>query len=273
MIVAGCDIGSRTSKAVIMQDSSVLSSAVILSKARPEESAEEVMGHALKRVGISLEDIALTIGTGYGKEQVPFADEVESEIVCHARGAWWSIPSVRTIIDIGGQDAKAIKIDDQGKVIRFIYNDKCAAGTGRFLEVMAEAMEVDLEEMGELAKQSRERIAISNQCVIFAETEVISLINSGKGVPDIINGLHHAMAKRVASLAMSIGVDQDVVMTGGVAKNCGMFHALSEGLGLPLKAMDNLDPQVNGAVGAAVIAQDKIKERESGGSRQEYAAL
>ena len=138
---------------------------------------------------------------------------------------------------------------------------------------MAEAMEVDLEEMGELAKQYRERIAISNQCVIFAETEVISLINAGKEVPDIINGLHHAMAKRVASLAMSIGVDQDVVMTGGVAKNCGMFHALSEGLGLPLKAMDNLDPQVNGAVGAAVIAQDKIKERESGGSRQEYAAL
>ena len=120
MIVAGCDIGSRTSKAVIMQDSSVLSSAVILSKARPEESAEEVMGHALKRVGISLEDIALTIGTGYGKEQVPFADEVESEIVCHARGAWWSMPSVRTIIDIGGQDAKAIMTSAQPEQVDFL---------------------------------------------------------------------------------------------------------------------------------------------------------
>jgi predicted CoA-substrate-specific enzyme activase len=273
MIVAGCDVGSRTSKAVIMKDARVLSSAVFLSRARPEESAREVMGRALKLAGISMEDISHIVGTGYGKEQIHFADEVESEIVCHARGAWWNMPSVRTIIDIGGQDAKAIRIDDKGNVIRYIYNDKCAAGTGRFLEVMAEAMEVNLEEMGELAKQSRERLSISNQCVIFAETEVISLINAGRGVPDIINGLHHAMAKRVASLAMSIGVNQDIVMTGGVAKNCGMFDALSEGLGLPLKAMSNLDPQINGAVGAARIAEEKIIKRGSGGSRQEDATL
>jgi predicted CoA-substrate-specific enzyme activase len=273
MIVAGCDVGSRTSKAVIMEDSRILSTAVLLSKVRPDESAGTVMGQALKLAGISMEDIEHTIGTGYGKEQIPFADGVKSEIVCHARGAWWSIPSVRTIIDIGGQDAKAIKIDDQGKVIRYIYNDKCAAGTGRFLEVMAEAMEVDLEDMGELAKQSQERLAISNQCVIFAETEVVSLINEGREVPDIINGLHHAMANRVASLAKSIGVNQDVVMTGGVAKNCGMFKALSEGLRLPLKEMDNLDPQINGAVGAALIAEENVRERASAGSKQEYAAL
>jgi predicted CoA-substrate-specific enzyme activase len=161
------------------------------------------------------------------------------------------------VIDIGGQDAKAIKIDENGNISRYIYNDKCASGTGRFLEVMADAMSVNLEDMGDLAELSTETIAISNQCVIFAETEVVSLINERKKTPDIINGLHHAIAGRVASLAKSIGVQEDIVMTGGVAKNRGVFQALSKGLGIPLKSLTKIDPQLNGALGAALIAGEK----------------
>jgi len=168
-------------------------------------------------------------------------------------------------LDIGGQDAKATRLDDNGNVARYIYNDKCAAGTGRFLEVMAEALEVPLEELGDLAAQSTEKLNISSQCVIFAETEVVSLVNEGSKTADILNALHHSLAKRVASLARSIDVKTDVVMTGGVAKNSGVFNALSEALGLPLKALDGVDPQIMGALGAALYAEEKVKSegRES----------
>jgi len=258
MIVAGCDVGSLTAKAVIMDDDNIISHAVMLAKIRPAESAEAVMEVALKEAGVSGKEIQFAVGTGYGKDHVPFVQRVESEILCHARGACWSMPSVRTVIDIGGQDAKAIRLDETGKVVRYIYNDKCASGTGRFLEVMADAMEVDLEEMGTVGKQAKEKISISNQCVIFAETEVVSLINEGKNVSDIVNALHRAMAGRVVSLARSIGVESDVVMTGGVAKNSGVFDALTESLNLPVKTLNGIDPQINGAVGAALFAREYL---------------
>jgi predicted CoA-substrate-specific enzyme activase len=164
---------------------------------------------------------------------------------------------VRTVIDVGGQDAKAIKLDDQGRVIRFIYNDKCAAGTGRFLEVMAEALDVDLGDMAELSGRSTQRLPISSQCVVFAETEIISLINAGLPLPDIISGLHRAMADRVASLARSIEVVPDVALTGGVAKNLGLARALAEALGVGLTPL-KFDPQLNGALGAALFAGEAI---------------
>jgi predicted CoA-substrate-specific enzyme activase len=242
-----------------MDEGKIISSSVILSKANPAESADEVMNTALTQAGLTLDDIHYSVGTGYGKEQISFVKRMESEISCHAKGAWWDTPSVRTVIDIGGQDAKAIRIDDTGKVIRYAYNDKCASGTGRFLEVMADALEVEIEEMGAIGKQAKEKVTISNQCVIFAETEVISLINEGKEVSNIVNGLHHAMANRVASLARSIGVEQDVVMTGGVAKNNGMFDALVKGLTFPVKALDHVDPQINGALGAALFAEEFLQ--------------
>lgn len=255
MITAGCDIGSLTAKAVVLKDGKIVGHQVIRVKANPGASADEVLALAAEAAGISRSDITATVGTGYGKEHIAFASSTCSEISCHAKGAWWSLPSVRTIIDIGGQDAKAIRIDEQGNVARYIYNDKCAAGTGRFLEVMASALEVDLADMGALSARSTERIRISNQCVIFAETEVVSLINEGRETCDIIRGLHHAMANRVASLAKSIEVHEDVVMTGGVAKNSGMFNALSEGLGVTVKALP-VDPQINGALGAALFAAE-----------------
>ena len=262
MIVAGCDIGSLTAKAVIMENGNILSEAVMRAKARPSESAIEVMQMALDKANLTTDDIGYIVGTGYGREQIPFVDQVESEISCHAKGAWRIMPSVRMIIDIGGQDAKATRLDDNGNVARYIYNDKCASGTGRFLEVMADALEVPLEKLGELAAESMEKLSISNQCVIFAETEVVSLVNEGKETADILNALHHSLAKRVASLARSIDVRQDVVMTGGVAKNSGVFNALSEALGLPLKALDGVDPQIMGALGAALYAEEKVREMQ-----------
>ena len=254
MIVAGCDVGSLTTKAVLLEGDRILSQAVIRSGPRPAETARQVVEEAVRRAGRTWGDIALTVGTGYGKDQIPFADQVASEIACHARGAWWSDPAVRTVIDIGGQDAKAIRLAAEGPVVRYAYNDKCASGTGRFLEIMAEALEVDLAEMGAVGARAAETITISNQCVIFAETEVVSLVNEGRAVPDIIAGLHRAMANRVAALARGIGVEKDVVMTGGVAKNSGVFAALGQGLDTDLKALRGIDPQINGALGAALLA-------------------
>ncbi|MFZ5571314.1 MAG: acyl-CoA dehydratase activase [Thermodesulfobacteriota bacterium] len=256
MITAGCDIGSRTAKAVILEGDTIIASEVIHARLDPRESAQTVFKLALQKAALSMEDIHAVVGTGYGQKEIQFADKLESEIVCHAKGAWWIHPSAKMVIDIGGQDSKVIKMDHAGKVIRYSYNDKCAAGTGRFLEIMADALGVDLEEMGSRSADSTENISISSQCVIFAETEVVSLVNEGKAINDILNALHRAMANRVASQARSLVVAEDVIMTGGVAKNAGVFDALSEGINLRMKSLETVDPQINGALGAALIARD-----------------
>jgi (R)-2-hydroxyacyl-CoA dehydratese activating ATPase len=255
MIVAGCDVGSLTAKAVIMEDGKIAASAVIRVKTAPEDSAREVMGQALASLNASIGDIYHCVGTGYGRKQIPFVNGIESEIVCHARGAVWQVPTARTVIDIGGQDAKAIRVGVSGEVTRFIYNDKCASGTGRFLEIIAEALDVRLEDLGDIASKSGSSITLSSQCVVFAETEIISLINEGAEIPDIIKALHGAVANRTAALARGIVVENDVVMTGGVARNSGMFAALEATLGVSLKRVDN--PQINGAIGAALIAAER----------------
>lgn len=256
MITAGCDVGSLTAKAVIMEDSTIRAFEIMRVYASPERSANEVMERALEKAGLQFKDIEYCVGTGYGRKNISFVKEIESEIACHARGAFFMIPSVRTVIDIGGQDAKAIKVDEQGNVMRYVYNDKCASGTGRFLEIIADALEVPLEKLGELSKDSKEFLTLSNQCVIFAETEIISLVNEGKDISDIVAALHRAVASRVAALAKSIIVEKDVVMTGGVAKNEGMFEALQNALGLEIKSVPN--PQIMGALGAALIAQSML---------------
>lgn len=254
MIVAGCDVGSLSAKAVIMNNGDVLASHVIFAKPEPEESAREVMGLALEKAGISISDITYCVGTGYGRNSIPFANAVESEIACHGKGAQWLLPHVRMVIDIGGQDAKAIRLDADGHVTRYAYNDKCASGTGRFLEVMAGALGVRLENMGDVSLKSKNPVTISNQCVVFAETEIISLINNGRALGDIVCGLHRAMAHRVASLAKGIELEKDITMTGGVAKNIGMFTALEEALGVRIHKIES-DPQIVGALGAAVCAR------------------
>jgi (R)-2-hydroxyacyl-CoA dehydratese activating ATPase len=229
---------------------------IIRATARPEESALAVMKLICAAAGITMENIDRLVGTGYGRKHIPFVNSVESEIVCHAKGAFHQAPGTRTVIDIGGQDAKAIKIDDRGEVIRYVYNDKCASGTGRFLEIIADSLDLSLEELGAISQKAREILTISNQCVVFAETEIISLVNEGREIADIISALHRAVANRVASLARGIGIEEEVLMTGGVAKNLGMFSALAGALGLELRAVS--DPQMNGALGAALIAEDNL---------------
>ena len=257
MIVAGCDIGSLSAKAVIMSNGDILASHVIFAKPEPEESAREVMDAVLKKAGISANDIEYCVATGYGRNHVTFVDGSESEIACHGKGAQWVMPDVRMVIDIGGQDAKAIRLDENGNVIRYAYNDKCASGTGRFLEIMAGALGVELDDMGDISLRAQKPVTISNQCVVFAETEIISLINDGRDLSDIICGLHRSMAHRVASLAKGIELEDEITMTGGVAKNKGMFAALQEALGVELRKMDT-DPQIMGALGAALFAREAI---------------
>jgi len=263
MIVAGCDVGSLTAKAVIIDGDEILGSSVIRASVRPAESADKVMKQALAAAGLTQDDIAWVVGTGYGKERISFVDSIKSEISCHARGAIHVRPSARMVIDIGGQDSKATRMDDKGMVERYLYNDKCASGTGRFLEVMAESLKIPLEELGDVAARSREKLTISSQCVIFAETEVVSLVNEGKKQCDIIKALHFALAKRVVAMARSIEVREDVVMTGGVAKNSGVFAAISEVLNVELKTLNGVDPQIIGALGAALFAQERAKSTDS----------
>jgi (R)-2-hydroxyacyl-CoA dehydratese activating ATPase len=254
MIVAGCDVGSLTAKAVIMDANGIVASSLALAKRSPEESARAVMDLALNNAGAAIKDLAWCVGTGYGRKHISFVNSVESEIACHGRGAVWQVPTARAVIDIGGQDCKAIRVDASGAVMRFIYNDKCASGTGRFLEIIAEALDIKLDDLGEISLKSKNRITLSNQCVVFAETEIISLVNDGAEIPDIIRALHHAVANRAAALAKSITIEGDVVMTGGVARNAGMFEALKSALGVDLRKVEN--PQINGAIGAALMAMD-----------------
>jgi predicted CoA-substrate-specific enzyme activase len=257
MITAGCDIGSLTAKAVILKDGKMLASEVIFASAQPEKSALEVIKRAVKKAGINIEDIEYCVGTGYGRKHIPFMNSSESEILCHGRGAVWQVPSARTVVDIGGQDAKAIRIDEKGNVERYVYNDKCASGTGRFLEIIADSLDIKLDDMGAISERASEKLTLSNQCVIFAETEIISLVNEGKEIADIISALHQAVANRAASLAKSILVVPDAVMTGGVAKNSGMFSALERALGVKLHHVEN--PQITGALGAALIAMETLE--------------
>jgi len=256
MITAGCDVGSLTAKAVILDDGKIKAAEVIRASTSPEKSAREVMDLAARKAGISMSDVAYCVGTGYGRKHIGFVQAQESEIACHGRGAVFQVPSARTVVDIGGQDAKAIRVDEKGNVERYVYNDKCASGTGRFLEIIADALDVRLEELGDIAAKSTEKLTLSNQCVVFAETEIISLVSEGKEIADIVNALHQAVANRAASLARGITVEADAVMTGGVAKNAGMFLALERALGVTLKSV--ADPQINGALGAALFAQDAV---------------
>ena len=255
MMSAGCDVGSLTTKAVILNNTRVISHALIPSSFNPGKSAAEVMDMALNAAGLTLKDIGFCVGTGYGREKIPFVGKAVSEIACHARGAHWLLPSIRTIIDIGGQDCKAIRIDETGNIVRFVTNDKCASGTGRFLEVMAKLLGLTLEELGSLSAQARNPITLAATCTAWAQAEVIVHLNQNTPKADLAAGINQAMAARVAILAKSVGVEKDVCMTGGVAKNAGVLEAMEKQLNVPMRRL-RLDPQVMGALGAAVFARD-----------------
>lgn len=258
-MTAGIDIGASTSKAVILEDSQILSYSIIPTGAESIGSAQRAMDEALKGTnGLSLEDIGWIIATGYGRVIVPFANETVTELSCHARGANWLFPSVRTVLDMGGQDCKAVRCGEGGKLLNFVMNDKCAAGTGRFLEVMASVMELPLERLGELSLEATEEVKINNTCTVFAKSEVASLLREGRDKRDILAGLHTAITTRVYTLLRRVGIEKDFVITGGIAKNIGVVQRVEERVGL--HALLPEEPQIVGALGAALFARDKISK-------------
>ncbi len=255
MITAGIDVGSLSTDAVVMQDDQVLAYVIINTGVKAQTAAGRAFGQALEQAGLTEGDVDAVIATGYGRMSVPFANSQVTEISCHGRGAAFFSPDVRTIIDIGGQDSKVIRVDAQGNVVDFLMNDKCAAGTGRFLEVMAQRLELGIEQLGQEDLQAGRAAQISSMCTVFAESEVVSLIAQGVPRPEIVRGLHHSIAERTAGLANRLGLANGVMMTGGVAKNQGVVRALSEQLGAKIAVPP--EPQIVGALGAALIARRK----------------
>jgi len=258
-IVSGCDIGSLTSKAVILKNNRIIGSARIKSIANPVESANIVIKKALDIAGLNKNDISYCVGTGYGRELIEGVSDTMTEIACHAKGAKWLLPSVKTVIDIGGQDCKVIKIDQNGNVIKFLTNDKCASGTGRFLEVMAKLLDLKLDDIGKMSKKASSPIIFASTCTVWAQADVIKHINDGRQVPDIAAGINNAMANRVAMLVRSISPVKDIAMTGGVAKNDGVVNAIEKMIGMKIKKIKKADPQLAGAIGAALFADSMQK--------------
>lgn len=262
MLAGGVDIGSTTAKAVILCGDEVVTSPILPTGTNPSLAGEKALKLALEKVhSASIEDIYV-VATGYGRVSAPFANETVTEITCHARGAYYLSSKVRTIVDIGGQDAKAISIDESGRVIDFVINDKCAAGTGRFLEfISSSVLGVPLQEMGKFSIRATKPAVISSRCTVFAQAEIVSLLASGESVENIVAGLHRVIAERVGSMVKSVGVHPAVMMTGGVAKNNGVRKCLEEELKTEMIIPNAIDPQLVGALGAALIASDRIKAR------------
>ena len=261
MYVVGIDIGSMTSKAVIYSGEIVLSSAVILTGTGGSGVAQKVLDMALEKAELTREQIDYVVATGYGRISVPFKDRQVTEITCHARGVRYLLPEVSYIIDIGGQDSKVIRLGPNGEVQDFAMNDKCAAGTGRFLAVMAGVLNVELKDLGPLSLQGTKNVNISSTCTVFAESEVVSRVAEGTSAPDIIAGLHRSVAERVYALLKTKIVPQikvkegNIALTGGVAKNPGVIRALGVSLAIPSY------PQLTGALGAALIAADSVRDK------------
>ncbi len=256
MITAGVDIGSLTAKAVILDDNGILGYCVMPGGSDVTAAAEHTLTAALEKAKLSRDAIDAVASTGYGRAKVPLADKSITEITCDARGAHYLFPETGMVIDIGGQDSKVISLDGGGSVVDFAMNDKCAAGTGRFLEVMAQALGIELERLGPVSLQHKKSVVISSMCTVFAESEVVSLIAEGYAREDILNGLHQAIAGRVSSMAQGLRVKDTVLLAGGVAKNIGVVGALERNLKAKLKVPP--EPQIIAALGAAVSARQIV---------------
>jgi predicted CoA-substrate-specific enzyme activase len=255
MYTVGIDIGSISTKAAVFNDGKLLGSRVIATGYNSEAAGNKVLEEILAETSLKRSSINWIIATGYGRKSFRQANEVITEIMCHAAGARYLNPKIRSVIDIGGQDSKAIVLDEAGKVINFSMNDKCAAGTGRFLEVMARALEVDLDKFGEISLTADHPAKISSLCTVFAESEVISLIAKGEKRENIIAGIHESITVRLSAMANSLGVMSPLMMTGGVAKNIGVVKMLEKTLRMPIEVSPYA--QVNGAIGAAGLAQSR----------------
>jgi (R)-2-hydroxyacyl-CoA dehydratese activating ATPase len=257
LFYGGIDVGSLTAQAVVMKYNTLYSYKSIRVRPNPVDSASAAMLGALEEKGMTFKDLRFCVSTGYGREQIQkegMAGANVSEISCHGRGAWWVMPRVRTIIDIGGQDAKVIRVDQDGELINFVMNDKCAAGTGRFLDVMSKTLSLTVEELGPLALGAQGVIEMSNRCSIFCETEVHHYLQRGANLADLAAGINRTMAGRVMALVRRVGIEKEVTMTGGVANNPAVRRELEKAMGFKMITYE-LDPQIIGALGAALIAR------------------
>jgi bzd-type benzoyl-CoA reductase Q subunit len=262
LVTAGVDVGSVSSQAVIVIDGQLYAFSNMRTGSDSPESAQKAMDWALEETAITLDDIGFVVGTGYGRVNVPFSDKAITEIACHARGANFMYgPSVRTVLDMGGQDCKVIRCDERGKVSAFAMNDKCAAGTGRGMEVFADLLAIPIEEVGKLSLQvDEEPPPVSNTCVLFAKSEATGLLREGWPKSKVLAAYCSAMARRVVTLLQQVGIEKEFAITGGIAKNIGVVKRLQDEIGieaLPAK----IDTQIAGALGGALFAQNLLKKK------------
>lgn len=257
VLTAGVDIGSVSSQAVILADGELLAYSSVRTGSTSRDSAVTAMDRALTGTGIGIDHVGFTVGTGYGRVNVPFANKLITEIACHARGANFLCgPTVKTLLDMGGQDCKAIRCDERGRAVEFLMNDKCAAGTGRGMEIVAELLSVRIEDIGPLSLEiDREVPAVSNVCVVFAKSESMGLLRSGWSKNEVLAAYCEAMTARVANLLKRIGMEPEFAITGGIANNIGIVSRLEKRLGLKA-TVPSPDPKIAGALGAALFARD-----------------
>lgn len=262
MIVCGIDVGSLTGEAVILDGEGLISYSIVPTTYDSVQTASRALQEALKPTGLDVRDICFVVATGYGRVMVPFATRNVSEISCHAKASHFLFPSARTILDMGGQDCKAIRCDKEGKLLSFVMNDKCAAGTGRAIEVIASLLEVPLEDVGSLAlKHQEEQPRISNTCVLLAKSEILSMMRKGVPKGALLSALCQGVAERALVLLKRVGLERELVITGGIAKNRGVIAALERILGFP--PLIPSEPQIIGALGAALFARQWASEAET----------
>lgn len=258
MLAAGIDIGAATAKMVILRDGKQLSDIVVPTGPIVREIAMKVADISLSKCGMTLNDLDFVVSTGYGRDAVPFKNKAVTEIICHGKGAHTVVPNARTVIDIGGQDSKIIRVDAKGNVTNFAMNDKCAAGTGRFLEVMSGILDMTIEEMGLIGLMAKDPCTISSVCTVFAETEVVSLRAEGRNREDLTAGLFRAIAHRLAIMGRQMKFEKQIVLTGGVAKNEGVKRAIEKEIGFDIFVPEA--PQIIGALGAALVAEEILEK-------------
>ena len=271
---AGVDVGSTQTKAILISDDGrarrIIARALVDTGANVRKAAERAFDLCCQSVVMPAREVGFVVGTGYGRYNISFGHAQMTEISCHARGAHFLCPGTRTVIDMGGQDSKAISVGEKGEVLDFVMNDKCAAGTGRFLANAAEVMGITLDDIGPLSLAATRPVKIATVCTVFVESDILSYLAQGKKAEDILAGVHLAIAKRTLSLARRLSIEPEITMTGGVARNQGMVHALEEVVGHELKVSP--DAQYMGAVGAALFALEKLDESfESAVWRKEHA--
>lgn len=278
MLTMGIDIGSRSAQCVILEDGQLLTYGNIETGPESAKTAYAAVNAAIQRKGelwgahrlqmpdvkvdhLTLEDMDYIVATGYGRVVVPFAHGNVTEISCHARGAHWFVPGISTVLDMGGQDCKGIRVNERGEVTKFVMNDKCAGGTGRFMEIIAEVLKVPLNDVGGLSLESTEVIPFNTVCTVFAKSEAVALMKHGKSKADILAGLHEAISKRVVALLKRVGIEEKFTITGGIGKNAGVVKKIEEKLG-GVKITHLAEPQIAGAVGAALFALDRARKRD-----------